>query len=236
LQSNKDLFVEALSRTVTSPSAMRKREWVHDQGQVLQQPRSWFEERLEFVLSLSQDLRPSDEWLSEQVRCLAERWREAAGGKVKAVALARRLKRLELAGLSADVLRDVDAALDQWLPAHLEETEEDWLPYLERLEEDRGVDLASAGDIAARFESYVGDELWRWSPSPPNLDDLLSYANRFELHELAERLEEKIAEDEEREEEAGERVASKPRSALADDGSADDSDQALGQLFARLLQ
>jgi hypothetical protein len=236
LELNRDLFAEGLSRTVTSPSAMRKREWVHGQGQVLQQPRSWFEDRLEFALSLPPALRPSLQWLSEQVLFLAERWRAEAGGKVKAVALARRLRGLQSPGFSPELLQEVDDALDRWLPTHLEETEEDWLPYLQRLEEDSGVELSHAQDLAARFESYVRDELWRWSPSPPNLDELLSYANRFELHELVERLEEKIAEDEEREEEAGERVASKPRSALADDRSADDSDQALGQLFARLLQ
>jgi hypothetical protein len=236
LESHRDRFIEALATTMTGPSAMRKREWVPGQGQVLQQPRSWFEDRLEFALSLSPTLRPPMEWLIEQVQYLAERWRTAAGGKAQAVVLARRLRQLGLAGFSSDLLQEVDDALDHWLPTHLEETEEDWLPYLQRLEEDEGVDLNVDRDLAARFESYVRDELWRWDPAPPNLDELLTYANRFALPELVETLEEKAAEDEEREDEAGERVASRPRSTLADDRPTADSDEALSNLFARLLQ
>lgn len=227
----------AVSRLILSPSPERRNEWVRSAGQEYQRPSSWFEDRLGAVLLLPTGCCPADNWTVSQVRTLAERWRNEEGDKAEAVSLIRRLEaasRSEPDAIPEEALTEARSALDAWLPADLDETEEDWLPYLDRLESDHGVRLDADAELAERFASFAREELWRWSPSPPNLEDLVDYALRFELHDLVEELEEKVAEDRARDEEASvDSTGPTPTPAVG--RSQRSEDEILDQLFRRLV-
>jgi hypothetical protein len=136
--------------------------------------------------------------------------------------------------IPADVLDRIGRTLDEWLDKVLEDTESDWTPYLERLRRDRKVVLARETELAQRFESFAQEELWRWSPSPPAIAEILDYAREFGLGDLQERLEEKIAEDEERDRETSSKVRDQARSTTSSSADDRESDGALDRLFGRL--
>lgn len=235
-------FVDAIARTIGGPSPERRSEWDHSYGQMYRPPSGWFENRLECCLSLPNEWKPDNTWLVGQIKVLRDHWNAHEGGKSEAVLLLRHLRAAkrrvdrssdEFAGLT-EVVDEASAALDQWLASTLDETEEDWVPYLERLERDHRSDLASDTELAARFEAFARDELQRWSPSPPNIEMLLAYANKFGATGLIEALEEKIEEDRSRDDNIANMV--KPSTPASMPPSTDDSDDALEALFRRLAR
>jgi len=138
--------------------------------------------------------------------------------------------------IPADVVEQTGRTLDAWLPKVLEDTESDWVPYLERLRRDQEVALSEESDLAKRFESFAYGELQRWSPSPPGIGELRDYAEAFGLGRLLEVIEDEISEDRERDREASSKLQSQPRSRLSSAPSERESDEALSQLFRRLTQ
>lgn len=242
LSSMRRQFVEGIVRTVAGPSPERRSEWDHARGQVHRPPSAWFENRLQFCMSLPSEWRPDNTWLIGQIKVLRDRWNAHEGGKPEAVRLLRNLRAAsellprssdEFGNLAAGV-EEASAALDHWLASTLEETEEDWVPYLERLQLDHCTDLASDKELAARFEAFVREELGRWSPSPPNLDELLEYANKFGAFSLVETLEEKMDEDRIRDEAAATRI--KPTAPSPTPSNDGDSDKALDEMFRRFAR
>jgi hypothetical protein len=113
----------------------------------------------------------------------------------------------------------------------LEETEEDWVPYLERLETDHMQHIALDTKLAGRFDEFAREELSRWSPSPPGIEVLLEYANRFRLSGLIETLEEKIEADRNRDDD---KAKDRPLRSNASILSVEDSDSAIQQMLRRL--
>jgi hypothetical protein len=194
VSSMRGTFVDGVSRTLGGPSAERRNEWDHHLGSVYRPPSGWFETRLEFCLDLGNEWTPGNTWLIAQVNALRERWRRQEGGKAEAVSVLRHLRQATTMldsstdeyDLFVEAVESAGAALDQWLGSTLEETEEDWVPYLERLETDHRQRLALDTKLASRFDEFAREELSRWSPSPPGIEVLLDYANKFHLAGLAE--------------------------------------------------
>jgi hypothetical protein len=133
-----------------------------------------------------------------------------------------------------EVLNEASAALDEWLAFSLEDTDEDWVPYLERLESDHLVDLQSDTTLARRFEAFARDELRSWSPSPPDIELLLAHANKFGSADLIAIIEETIEEDRIRDEEEGKSLL--PRTPTSKSPNDEESDDTLRDLFRRLAR
>lgn len=219
--------IQALVRLIASPTPERGGKYVGDATTPLV---SWFEDRLRFLVALPADVQPSSPWIATQVEAAAARWTRGEGEKRRAAQLVELIERDPDQLLPSDTVERAAAALDSWLTRDLNETEEDWMPYLERLEEVHGVCLEEADDIAAEFEAHALNELKRWSPSPPDLMELLEYAKRFGLEDLVVTLEEKARDDERREEEPDHRRAAQAPAAP----SRRISDDELRHMFARL--
>jgi len=241
VNSMRGSFVDAVSRTIGGLSPERRNEWDHNLGTVYRPPSGWFETRLEFCLDLGNEWTPGDTWLIAQVNTLRDRWNRNEGGKAEAVPLLRHLgqattmlaKSTDEYDLFVEAVESAGAALDRWLASTLEETEEDWVPYLERLETDHVQHLAFDTKLATRFDDFAREELSRWSPSPPGIEVLLEYANKFHLSGLAEALEEKIEEDRNRDDDKAKDIASGSSASML---SVDESDSAIQQLFRRLTK
>jgi hypothetical protein len=171
-----------------------------------------------------------------------QRWLAKQGWKGEAVKIMRKIEAVVYGGYGVSVSlalsNQLSRTLDGWLEQDLEDTDEDWVPYLERLKIDHHVVLKYQTEVAAAFEDHARDELVRWSPSPPSLDELKEYASEFELDELMEELDRRVEEDRSRDHETSEKV--QHRSALptpeSADANGDDSDDALDQLFGRLAR
>ena len=239
LEAQADRFNDAVVRMIHSPCPERRNEWVTDEGDVYRHKSSWFEDRLSFLLGLTPPWVPSTSWFTELLTELGQRWSAGQGWKAEAVDLMRRLTAMAADDeaaivIPADVLDRIGRTLDEWLDKVLEDTESDWTPYLERLRRDRKVVLARETELAQRFESFAQEELWRWSPSPPAIAEILDYAREFGLGDLQERLEEKIAEDEERDRETSSKVRDQARSTTSSSADDRESDGALDRLFGRL--
>lgn len=219
--------IRALMRLITSPTPERGGKYVADATTPL---ASWFEERLRFLVELPTDMQPSSAWIATQLAAAAARWTRGKGDKRRAAQLVELLERDPDQLLPSDTVEQAAAVLDSWLTRDLDETEEDWMPYLERLERVHGVCLKDADHVAAEFEAHALNELDRWSPSPPDLMELLEYAKRFQLEDLVITLEEKALEDEQREEEPDQRRAVHVSAAPSDRISDDE----LRHMFARL--
>ncbi len=234
-------FVDAVTRTIGGPSAERRNEWDHKLGAVYRAPSGWFETRLEFCLDLGNEWTPGNTWLIAQVNTLGDRWGRNQGGKAEAVLVLRHLhqaktmldKATDEYDLFVKAVESAGAALDRWLDSTLEETEEDWVPYLERLETDRRQNLMLNTKLASRFDEFARHELSRWSPSPPGIEVLLECANKFHLSGLAEALEKKIEEDRDRDDEKAKDLPSGSHASML---SVDGSDAAIQQLFRRLAK
>src|SRR5436190_128846 len=94
---------------------------------------------------------------------------------------------------------EAGVALDTWLRRSLEETEEDWMPFVDRFERDHDAKLSEDRELVQEFERFVRDELRAWDPSPPHLDTLLQYAEKFNASPgVIEALRDAIHEDQER--------------------------------------
>jgi hypothetical protein len=114
-------------------------------------------------LDLGNQWTPGNTWLIVQVNRLRDRWTRNEGGKAEAVLILRHLRQATSGldkstneyGIVAEAVESASAALDRWLGSTLEETEEDWVPYLERLERDHGRHLASDTKLASRFDEFA---------------------------------------------------------------------------------
>src|SRR4051794_29760942 len=130
-----------------------------------------------------------------------------------------------------DLASEAEVALGQMLARSLEETV-DWNHYLAFLEQTEGDPYPR--DRADEFDRHARDELARWSPSPPNLDDLMHHARGFGLDELIDELDEKAREDEERDSTAGEKVAAVRSQPGRVEPRPEDGDEVIERLFSRL--
>lgn len=175
-------------------------------------------------------MQPPSPWIATQLEVAAARWTRGEGDKRRAARLIELVEGDAGRLLPSETIERAAEALDSWLTRDLHETEEDWMPYLARLESVHGVRLEDASDIAADFEAHALGELDRWSPSPPDLMELIEYAKRFQLEDLATTLEEGTREDESREEEPANRRRGNTPAAP----SRRISDDELRHMFARL--
>lgn len=217
----------ALMNLIASPTPERGGRYVSDATKPV---ASWLEDRLRFLTELPSELRPPAAWMRTQFDVVADRWTRDQGHKPRAAELVESIENSPDQDLPPETIQHIVAALDAWLARDLEDTEDDWMPYLERLERVHGIQLGESEDLAAQFEEHALEELDRWSPSPPRLMELIDYATRFRLGNLAEVLEDKAREDDLREEEADRRRGEQttvPRSRRI-------NDQELNQMFARL--
>jgi hypothetical protein len=218
---------DALMRLVESPTPERGGKYI---GNAAAPVASWFEDRLRFLVGLPTPMQPPTTWMATQLDAAAARWTDGEGHKRRAAQLVDSIENHPVPWLPADTVQEAAAALDAWLARDLDDTEEDWMPYLERLEEVHGVSLEHADDIAAEFEQHAMKELGRWSPTPPDLMELIEWAKRFNLEDLTEILEEKASQDDQRENEADQRRRDEFPTAV----SRRISDAELSQMFARL--
>jgi hypothetical protein len=221
----------ALMSLIDSPTPERGGRFVSD---VTRPVAGWFEDRLRYLTALPADVRPPDSWISEQVEVAASRWASGEGDKPRAAQLVESIEGDGDLELPADTIARAGAALDTWLSRDLDDTESDWLPYLERLEGVHGVELTDREDLAGEFERHAMEELDRWSPSPPQLTELIEYARRFRLGDLTEVLEEKAREDERREEARDDETKRRPRDQLREAPTRWISNEELDRMFARL--
>lgn len=238
LEARAQDFREAMQRTIYSPSLTRRTEWDREEGQVYRRTSAWLEDRLEFILSLRARFAPDNAWIEELLVALEHRWKTKIGRKSDAVKVMRMLTKAShgacAVSISPPAAQKLGSALDKWLEQDLEDTEEDWLPYLERLKKDHRVVLRYRSDLAVAFEDHVIDELSRWSPSPPSMDELLEYAAEFGLEELTEVLATKNAEGRQRDHTASLKLQELPSRMSSPNETDDESDGALEQLFGRL--
>ncbi len=218
--------IQALMRLIDSPTPERGGKYIGDATTPL---ASWFEDRLRFLVELPPDTQPPSTWIAAQLEAATSRWRRGEGDKRRAAQLMELLESDPDHPLPIATVERIADALDSWLTRDLEETEEDWMPYLARLEGVHGVSLEDAAEIAAKFEAHALGELDRWFPSPPDLMELLEYAKRFQLDDLVAALEEKAREDERREEEPEQR-----RAVAISAATRRISDDELRNMFARL--
>lgn len=186
------------------------------------------------------DVHQRNTALESLIPTLTGRWREGLGNKSDSVALMRELLGAAEVGAPAGgldvgrgVLEAAEEALDEWLTKNLEDTEQDWLPYLDRLVRE-GPGLRYDNAVAARFEQQPKDDVDRWSPSPPGLDHLVEYAGRFGLGELVKDLEAVVERERKRDDEAAPKRNDSPLSpSKVPSVAVPDSD--LDSLFAQLV-
>lgn len=220
-----------LMSLVASPTPERGGKYVADSTKPV---ASWFEDRLRFLTALPIEMQPPTTWIATQLEAAAARWSRGEGHKRRAAELVESLERDPDQRLPADTVERAIAALDAWLARDLHDTDDDWMPYLERLEGVHGVSLEEAEDIAVEFERHAINELQRWSPSPPDLMELIEYAKRFQLYNLAEVLEDKSREDDRREDARDEEAHRRREAHVFAAQSPRISDAELVQMFARL--
>ena len=228
LGSLKERFVSALERTFQSPSPERL---LNQSGYQTgyEEPKGCLENRLIFLWEQSASWRPPDNWMEDTLLSVSTRWTEELGGKSDAVKL---ICDGDPDIVSDDAMERARTNLESWLSEDLSETS-DWNIYLDYLERTRGDRYDTA--LARRFEEHAINELGRWSPSPPDLDDLLTHAEGFGIDTLQESLRNKSLEDEEREDEADGRLASAARPQALGPRH-EDSDKALETLFGRFVR
>ncbi|MFK4037151.1 hypothetical protein ACI2LC_15275 [Nonomuraea wenchangensis] len=229
LNSARKQIVSAFERLFSSRSPDR----LLNQGRFVtgyEPPYGLLETRLSYLWQQSKDWRPSDSWMEASLQMIAERWSRGEGWKKDAIQLLRQANK---ARASAVVLNTARTALDNWLESDLSETP-DWVLYLDYLKE-KGYDFEYDMELADKFEEHASRELRRWSPSPPSLEDLIEYAERFQLVDLEEKLTEAAHEDEEREEQANDRLSSTPRPDPPE-ARPEDRDEFIDVVFARLAE
>lgn len=180
---------ERLQMLIASPTPERGGKYLGDR---IKPVESWFETRLQFLLQLPPDVRPSPDWLEEQLEAAAARWSRSVGDKAQALRLLEMVESGTIT-FSSSTVGLVITELDAWLGRHLEDTEEDWIPLLTRLEAKDGNAFEEDEELAAEFQQHAYNELDNWTPSPPNLSDLTRYATRFNLSELVDALDDKSA-------------------------------------------
>jgi hypothetical protein len=210
LSSRSELTKAGAERTILSDSPERTNEWNRRTGEVYGPPSGWMERRLSLVVAEPDLFCPGFEWLCEVLVHLHQRWTNQQGNKAQAVVLMRSLKSLgpplfsaQLPDLQLDLLA---RALDKWLRTGLDETKDDWLPLFDRLENDHYLDPATDDLLRDEFCDYAREELSRWEPVPPNLQDLIEYAQRFDDADLVQELERSAAREDAREDAEGERI------------------------------
>jgi hypothetical protein len=240
LEGESARFKNALVRTIQSPCTEVRSEWGRNEGQVFRTKSSWFEDRITFVLSLDSSWIPSTQWIADLLETLRRRWEDGLGWKSEAVKLMNMLESITAKDLARNVLPEgvitrLAQVLEAWLSKELEETEEDWDPYLERLR-DQGVELSMNDALVQRFESFARDELMRWSPSPPSIDQLREYAEEFGLGNLLQDIDEKIDEERERDRQTSSNLHRQPLSELPASLTDQDADKGLNLLFRRLIR
>jgi hypothetical protein len=187
---------------------------------------------MEALLELPDEWAPPLEWVADRLQSIVDRWRQGEGNKRDALSLVRCLENDNDLGLPQALVRQTGEILDTWLSMELNEIDDDWFPYLDRLETDWGVELREKGELAKKFDTFVHSELRRWSP-PPYMEELIDYAERFELSDLAQELQQLDEEERRRDEDRGRRV----QPSLAERVQAvraEISDQELDRLFLRL--
>lgn len=196
--------------------------------------RSWFEDRLRFLAELPLDMLPPRPWLDDQLQVAAKRWNGSLGSKGRAAKLVAVLQNDRSGRISAAALAKAADALDDWLPRDLTDTSDDWLPYLARLEDVHGVWLPDDRELAERFEAHARDELDRWDPLPPDMSELIDYADRFRLDDLKRTLEERASEEERREEAQQEDVGWRAQTLSPTSVKPAIGDADIRRMFARL--
>lgn len=223
-------LTSALVKLVDSPTPARGGMYLSDVNTPI---ASRLEDRLMFLVRLPVPFMPPADWVAEQLEAAAERWSMDQGSKRRAAELVEELEPVVGEWLPMDRFERISATLDAWLERRLDDTDEDWLPYLRRLKDVHGVNLSHAKSVAEKFEEHVANELTRWSPSPPQLEELLEYAKEFELDYAVEQLEEKAREDEARD---GRGVDTKGlgSAGMPAGNSKRASDEEVQQLFRRL--
>lgn len=230
LEDNSEAFIAALQRTFVSKEPGLR--WDSELGKLTTAVPA-FERRLLFLLRLHGGLRPPIAWILSELEALLPQWRRGEGDKRAAVQLHSEMRKIApVHGMEMGALQD---ALSSLLHQGLDDMAEDWAPLL-----DFAVDILGPFERARvinDFEEFVRDELARWDPAPPDLEELTDYAGRFGL---IERLDDEfeLATERLREED---RAASE--NAVGDDverkaavGNASEvSDEELDLLFASLL-
>jgi hypothetical protein len=225
-----DRVTAGFLRLITSPSPERSSRWI---GHVEAPVMSWYEDRLEVLLQMPDDVRPATDWLSEQLAAITARWRRAEGHKARAVRLLATVEQASATRLSKDVSNAAGAALDEWLEQDLYDVDDDWEPYLDRLQRVHHIDLSRAEDVAVRFEEFVQEQLTQYSPAPPSLGELMEFAERFGLDDLWGELEERREEERRQDEEIAETQDQRVRD-LRGTTDREIGDDDLSRMFARL--
>jgi hypothetical protein len=169
IQSCPTEFAAAIERTFASQDMSFT--WGRPDG-VLVRRALVFEDRLLFIFGLPQEFRPGNTWIASQIERGLQHWRERRGDKSSAVKV---IKALDSSGLNMDLISQSSAVLADWLREDLERME-DWAPLLDYAVL---VALDDRDEIIDEFSSFMGSELRRWSPTPPDFDLLVEYAERF---------------------------------------------------------
>jgi hypothetical protein len=167
------LFSDGLQRTLESYNPSPR--WQRSAGR-MQRGIVDPEQRLLFVLGLPPSYRPENEWIAQEVHSLMPRWDSGEGNRKLAVDILGRVRSIP----SVD-----DTAIQQSVEGLLlhepEDMVEDWAPLLDFAVE--RFDIRRRAEIVGKFQEFAESELSRWSPGPPNLEELEEYAERFGLLE-----------------------------------------------------
>lgn len=183
-------LVRAFKRTFESETSPERIPYQPEGYLQYVAPLGVLERRLLRIFTLDQVWYPEPEWLVEALSVCAARWRAGRGGRVATYEL---LRRVPNSILGTEAGREALEAAEQWLSTDLSETAH-WTAYLEFLDQVRGTPYPD--DLAEAFEDHAYEELSRWHPSPPDMDELISHASGFDLWALGESLSEKAAEEE----------------------------------------
>lgn len=179
LADDNGAFIAALQRTFASKEPGLR--WDSELGRLTAAVPT-LERRLLFLLRLEEKLQPPMPWILAEIQALLPQWREGEGNKGAAVQLHSEIR--NMGSVDGMDMGDLQDALSSLLHQGLDDMTEDWVPLL-----DFAVDVLDS-DGRARvindFEDFVRDELARWDPAPPDLEELTDYAGRFGLMERLE--------------------------------------------------
>ncbi|MGW4850806.1 nSTAND3 domain-containing NTPase [Streptomyces sp. NPDC004288] len=187
IDSERDLLLASMRRTFKSRSPEIEMVWQTGRGSFYTEPPGKFESRVNFFFQCLGRWGLDASAIEAEIAFVIHRWENGEGGKGDAIEL---IDEIESSSLTSTVNEQAFHALDAWLESTLNETE-DWIHYAEFASRSGGL----GPDVTDRFDRFMDEEFSRWSPSPPDLEQMKNIAENLGLDDLVSRIDEALEED-----------------------------------------
>ncbi|WP_329554284.1 hypothetical protein [Streptomyces sp. NBC_00696] len=222
IEAQRDLMLDSIKRMFKSRSPEREMVWQAGRGNVYIEPPGKFEQRIKFILQCLETWGVDLSLIEDEARFVIDRWERKTGGKEDALKL---IEDMDGSSFTSTIKDQAFNALSSWLDSTLNETR-DWIHYSEFT----SMSGRLGSENAEKFHRFMDEEFSRWSPFPPDLDQMRSIADDLQLHDLVDRIDEALEEESREPDDDYHREASSE----AESSEYEDTDEGLDELFGRL--